>query len=116
MMLKELFDVFSRRQEKLSSQRKSKKSQKPLTNEFKSRLFSILKSDRSKYTIHPKHWIKIHEDFTILLGRHSLSNQNGFNSIEDLFAFLNQCSDEHFLDFIVCIGASFFCGFNCFIF
>jgi hypothetical protein len=93
MKLKQLFDVFSRRQsEKSSNQRK------PLTDEFRNRIFMICRDRFSED--HIEFWTEIHNKFQYLLGRPRLSDSFESNQIEDLLQFLSQCRDNNFLDFI----------------
>lgn len=103
MNLKQLFDVFSRRR------RPSEKPRKPLGAEFRRRVLMLC---RDRFS--PRHsgyaaladyrhefWNEIHRRLTFLLGRHQLSDDPRVSSADhDVLAFLDQCEDEYFLDFI----------------
>jgi len=49
----------------------------------------------------PELWNEIHQRLTFLVGRNRLSNDSRVTSADhDVWAFLEQCEDEHFLDFV----------------
>jgi len=102
MDLKRIFDVFSRRHPQATE------SQKPLTDSFRQRVL-VLCSEAFQNPdpgcppgdYRDEFWEAIHKRLTVLLGAPQLSNDPRASSrIEDVYAYLLKCPDEHFLDFI----------------
>ena len=102
-----IFGVFSRRNEPLQE------ANKPLTEEFKVRLFQLCVTTFPVYqqsfgfgrTI-AEFWSDIREELLYLHGRLSLSEKPTASIDIDITEFLFECSDEHFLDFIELIFQS----------
>ena len=98
-----LFDVFSKRPQP------PVKAGKPLTVEFRYRVLKLCTTtfpDRpfiyntfsdSADTIF---WLEMHEKLSYLHGRASLAKITTNSWSEDAVAFLKDCNDDHFLDFI----------------
>lgn len=51
-------------------------------------------------------WFDVHKRLRLLHGRDRLVDRRTNSAIEDIFAFLRQCSDDHFLDFVELIFQS----------
>lgn len=96
MDIRELFDVFSRRNVK------PEKPPKPLTETFRKRVLMLCRDRFSAERVSVQEfWIEIHGCLCYLLGRPSLSGHSPPKSqVDDVVNFLLTCSDEHFLDFI----------------
>ena len=90
MAFSDLFNVFSKRNPS------TPKSRKPLTAAFRNRVFMRCRD----VSPGPDLWEEIHNKLTYLHGRPRLSASNTSSRAEDALAFLESCSDEHFLDFI----------------
>lgn len=91
-MIRGIFDVFSRRQENWGPVRKR------LTETFRSRTLMLFR-DATQGEMH-EFLNVVHDRFAYLLGRHNLTGQRHNSPAEDLFAYLRQCEDEQFLNFI----------------
>jgi hypothetical protein len=99
--LKDIFDVFSRRE-------RSRERRKPIGSAFRTRVF-LLCRDRFSGTgsefragdYRNEFWLDMHRRFTYLLGRHRLhAGAPANNEIEDVVTFLSSCEDAQFLDFL----------------
>lgn len=99
-MFEKIFDVFSRRE-----QRALGTNAKPLTDEFRNRVFMLLRDNL-------QHGFRgfltgLHNKVAYLHGRHKLSGARGHGAPEDdLLEFLSFCEDKHFLDVIELIFRS----------
>ena len=51
-------------------------------------------------------WLDVHKRLRLLHGRDILFDRRTNSTIEDIFAFLRECSDDHFLDFVELIFQS----------
>ena len=94
-----IFSVFSKRDKAIGS------SSRPLTPEFRYRVvqfcndtFSGSKDILGTPTV-TSFWSNIHKDLQYLIGRRVLSKPKAPQHYDTL-GFLEQCSDEHFLDFV----------------
>lgn len=92
MDFSQTFGVYSRRNQD------SLNAPAPLTHEFRNRVIHMCQN-----TFYFQFWREIHRELQVLRGRRFLSGQPreglAFQR-DDAVAFLNQCIDEHFLDFI----------------
>lgn len=102
MNLDRIFDVFSRRKEKVDS------TGKRLEDAFRNRVFMLCSDAFSNpdpgfmsADYRSEFWKQVHQKLTFLHGKPWLSNDSRTRShAEDSLIFLSQCEDEHFLDFI----------------
>ena len=85
-----IFDVFSKRPQPLPQ------AAKPLTTTFKQRVVFLC---RDNFNL-PLFWQEIHQKLQYLHGRQFLSAGHSSVPVEDTIGFLNDCSDDHFLDFV----------------
>jgi hypothetical protein len=87
-----LFKVFSKRAAPANPPRK------PLTISFRNRVFmrcrDLFSFEQSEF------WTDIQSKLAYLHGRPRLANTQTASPVEDVLAFLNTCSDPHFLDFL----------------
>jgi len=90
MKFSELFKVFSKR---VASQPKPEKA---LTQSFRNRVFMRCRDlfQGSDF------WHEIHSKLTYLHGQLRLTTTNAESPVEDALTFLQNCEDEHFLDFV----------------
>ena len=91
-----IFDVFSQRPQPLPQ------AAKPLTTTFKHRVVFLC---RDNFDL-PLFWQEIHQKLQYLHGRQFLSAGHSSVPVEDTIGFLNDCSDDHFLDFVELIFKS----------
>ena len=101
MNFSQLFGIFSNRHKVPSGEGK------PLTKEFRYRVLQLCQDVFSDYTNFaiigsrvPIFWLEIHKKLQYFHGRLTLPNHPTGSYDQDTFAFLSQCSDEHFLDFV----------------
>lgn len=93
-MFEKLFDVFSRREQRLTSAKI-----KPLTKEFRNRVLMLLR-DTLQYELHA-FLDGLQQKAAYLYGKFGLSETSTHSSPEDdLLNFFATCSDESFLDLI----------------
>jgi len=102
MRLDRIFDVFSRRPSETPS------DPKPLTDTFRQRVlmlcndtFEDLDQRTSSGDYRREFWEAIYKRLLYLLGKPRLLEHPHISSpMEEIYAFLVECGDEHFLDFI----------------
>lgn len=101
MNLSRVFNVFSKRP------RQPEKADTPLTEQLRIRTVELFFSQFSRYErdpfqgpINSPFWEETHRNLLYLLGVHHLSSRNTSLAYEDIWQFLHECSDKHFLDFI----------------
>ncbi len=100
MRLRDLFDVFSRREK----QAEAVKPVAPLTPEFRNRVLmrcmELFDEYRSSHE-HNEFWEEVHEKLRYLVGRVRLVQDRYVNNTyQDATGFLATCTDSQFLDFI----------------
>ena len=98
-----LFDVFSRRG------RPPSKPGGRLTLEFRNRVLQICTENfplNQDWVGSDAFWPDVHKRLRLLHGRVMLADSHTNSMIEDIFTFLRQCSDDHFLDFVELIFQS----------
>ena len=97
MAFSRIFGVFSRRTQP------SDNADSPLTVEFKNRVIMLCED-----TFDPElFWLDIYNKLQYLVGRQSLTRTR-LDNLDDLSAYLAQCGDEQFLDFVGLIFQSRF--------
>lgn len=95
----EIFDIYSRRNQVEGEPRKE------LTESFKNRLWWLSLSafpntlNYGRITEESPFWSETYRKLQWLLGTDRLPGHNATSYKERMSGFLNQCSDEHFLDF-----------------
>ncbi len=95
-----IFNVFSRRP------RPANEKSTPLTPEFRSRVFLLWirtfpRGDSGSWaSVRSGLWSDVYDKLLYSLGRPRLSNRHTLTLDGDLNNFVDECSDEHFLDFI----------------
>ena len=95
-----IFDIFSRRRKESERMRIS------LTKEFRNRVIMLCNDGfaGSSFPGHPikrsQFWSEMHINLKYLHGRPALAGRNTESAERDVIAFLDGCSDEHFLDFV----------------
>ena len=91
-----IFSVFSRREKAAAT------VSKPLTQDFRFRVFQLCEDTFfESYVPHSSDlWEEMHRHLIYLHGRPSLTGRHRDSKRADTLAFLSQCSDEHFFDFI----------------
>ena len=100
MNFSDLFNVFSRRNKQVE------KNEIALTREFIVRVYLLWartfpKGSSSRwYTGGSPLWSDVYDKLTYSLGQMRLSDKPASSQQADLDSFLDECSDEHFLDFI----------------
>ena len=101
MNFSQLFSVFSSRHKVPSGEGK------PLTEEFRYRVLQHCQDVFGGYVTSgitgprvPLFWSEINKKLRYFHGRSTLPNHPTGSNYEDTIAFLSQCSDEHFLDFV----------------
>ena len=99
--LSSVFNVFSKRP------RQPVRADTPLTEQFRIRAIKLFFSQFPRYEgdlfqgpINSPFWEETHSNLLYLLGVHHLSGRNTSLAYEDIWQFLHECSDEHFLDFV----------------
>lgn len=92
MAFGDVFGVFSNR----SKKEPPKKSVRPLTREFRNRVLMLLVEKFQGTSF----WSDVHKKFAFQLGRPMLTDAAPRGESEDIWKFINECADEHFLDFI----------------
>ena len=94
MNISGVFNVFSRRDHS------SEEHCTSLTPEFRNRVLLLCRSTFSGSYANDLLWEDLYPKLQYLLGSERLSGANVFAWEEDLYMFLDGCSDEHFLDFL----------------
>ncbi len=92
MVFGDVFGVFSNR----SKGTQPKKAVRPLTREFRNRVL-MLCMEQFQGTMF---WEEIYGKFAYQLGRPNLTDAPTRNRSEAAAMFVNECNDDHFLDFI----------------
>lgn len=90
MSFSDLFKVFSRRVDL------KPRTSRPLTESFRNRVFMRCRD----LFVGTEFWNEIHSKLTYLHGQPRLSKVNTDSPVLDALAFLENCNDMHFLDFL----------------
>ena len=103
MKVSQLFNVFSRRNQPPS------KLGGPLTSEFRTRVLQVCRGQfplHQDWTRSDQFWPDVYNRLRLLHGRNMLAGKRTDSTVEDILAFLHQCKDDHFLDFVELIFQS----------